>query len=475
MGKNKWINKIKEWNDNNLGISIRRLSVFNTELHILYIQEITDRKLISDSIIRPILQNKEEKNITIEKIIQSILYIDDVDVDTDEEKIIDYILSGKSIIILSSRENYIIANTLKVEKRSVQAPEVEATLRGPRDSFTENFNTNLSLIRYRIKDPLLRIDKSIVGKRSKTNLALVYIEDIVDSKCINEVKKRLQEIEIDGVFEAGYIQKFILNNVFDLFPQTGIIERSDAACENIMDGKLCIVIEGSNLVLIVPKTFIEFLDASDDHYENIYMAIFSKTLRVLAFNISLTLSSLYVAIVSFHPDILPPQYILALATSRGTVPFNAFIEALLMEFVTEILREASIRLPKQVGAAISIVGAIVIGQAAVAAGLFSPLMVIIVSLSMMCSFVAGDYTIMNPVRVLKFMLIFMTSVFGLFGFIMGITLITINLCALTSFGIPYFAPIAPFNFQDIKNYILSDITLSKKRPKYLNTKDKTRQ
>jgi hypothetical protein len=205
------------------------------------------------------------------------------------------------------------------------------------------------------------------------------------------------------------------------------------------------------------------------------MAVFSKMLRSLAFGISLTLSSLYVAVVSFHPDILPPQYILALATSRATVPFNALVEAVLMEFVTEILREASIRLPKQVGAAISIVGAIVIGQAAVAAGLFSPLMVIIVSLSMMCSFVVGDYTIMNPIRILKFMLIFITGVFGLFGFIMGFTLIIINLCSLTSFGIPYFSPIAPFNFQDMKQYILGDINLGKKRPKFLNTKDKTRQ
>ncbi|QZY54881.1 spore germination protein [Crassaminicella profunda] len=475
MKKNKFIDKIKECNDRSLGISVRRLSIFNAEVYILYIPELTDREKLSNSIIKPILQNGREKSFTIDKMVNSIIYIDDIVIDSDENKIMNYIFEGKSIIILSTDEKYIIANTLKVEKRSIQAPEIDATLRGSRDSFTENMETNLSLIRYRIKDSALRMDKFIIGKRTKTNVSLIYIKDIVNPKYVKEVTKRLKDIKVDGILEAGYIQKFILNNVFDLFPQTGIVERSDAACAHILEGKITIIVEGSNLVLVVPKVFIEFLDAGDDHYDNLYLAIFSKILRVQGFLISLTLSSLYVAVVSFHPDILPPQYILALATSRASVPFNALVEAVLMEFVTEILREASIRLPKQVGAAISIVGAIVIGQAAVAAGLISPLMVIIASLAMMCSFVAADYTVMNPIRILKFILIFITGVFGLFGFIMGITLIIINICSLTSFGIPYFSPVAPFNFQDLKQYILSDINLAKKRPKFLNTKDKTRQ
>ncbi|WZL72200.1 spore germination protein [Clostridiaceae bacterium 35-E11] len=181
------------------------------------------------------------------------------------------------------------------------------------------------------------------------------------------------------------------------------------------------------------------------------------------------------AVVSFHPDILPPQYVLALATSRVTVPANAFLEATLMEIVAEMLRKASIRLPKQIGPAIGIVGTIVIGQAAVGVGLVRPLMAIIISLATMSSFASPDYTIMNPICLLKFVLLIITGGFELFGFMMGFILITVHLISLTNFGVPYITPIAPLDFKDLKGYLLSDITLSKKRPEFLNTRDKTRQ
>lgn len=472
---NKYLDKINEFRNESLGISIRKLSLTNIDINILYIPQLTDRERLSNDIIKPLLISRKDDVIDTEKVINSIIYIDDILTDNDENKIIEYILQGKSVIILSNDDNYIIADTSKTEKREVASPEIENTLRGAKDSFTENLDDNISLIRYRIKDKSLRIDKYKIGTRSKTNLAVLYIDDIVNKKYLKDLDKKLKEINIDGVFESGYIQKFILNNTYDIFPQTGIAERSDTVCSNIIEGKICIIVEGSNIALIIPKTLIEFLDASDDHYDNIYLSVFSKGLRITCFIIALTLSSLYVAVVSFHPDILPPQYILSIATSRATVPFNALLEAFLMEFVAEILREASIRLPQQIGPAIGIVGTIVIGQAAVAAGLVSPLMVIMVSLSIMSSFAAGDYTILNPIRVLKFFMIFITGIFGIFGFIMGFTIITINLCSITSFGTPYVAPFSPFNFTDIKNFFLSDITLSKKRPGFLKTKDKTRQ
>lgn len=472
---NKFANKVEELRSGNLGISIRKLSVMNIDIFILYIPQITDRDKLSDSIIQPILQYDKDNIISADKIATSIIYVDDISIDNDENEIINYVLDGKSVVILTNDKQYIIANTEKVEKRVTQSPEIENTIRGPKDAFTENYDSNVSLIRYRIKDPNLRIDNFKIGKRTKTNVAVIYINDVANPKYINKVKKRLKDIDIDGVVESGYIQKFILNNAYDLFPQVGIVERSDKACTSLLEGKVCIIIEGSHLALATPKTFIEFFDSGDDHYDNLYLGLFSKMLRVLAFIISLTLSSLYVAVVSFHTEILPEQYILALASSRATVPFNALIEATLMEIIAEILREASIRLPKQIGSAIGIVGTIVIGQAAVAAGLVSPLMVIIGSLSTMCSFVAPDYTIMNPVRVLKFMMIFITGIFGLFGFVMGYTVIVINMISNNSFGVAYFAPIAPLNLKDIKRFFLSDINLSKRRPEFLKTRDKIRQ
>ncbi|GAA0177545.1 spore germination protein [Clostridium sediminicola] len=473
--KNIFEDKIIEFRQENLGISIRELSVNSVEIYVLYIQQLTDKESLSTNVIKPILQNGKEDMLTIDKIVNSVIYVDDITIDQDENMIIDYVIKGKSIIILSNDDKYIVANTLKIEKRGIQQPELDTTLRGPKDSFTENFNDNISLVRYRIKDPALRIENYSIGRRTKTNVAVIYIENIANGKYVDEIKKRLLEIDVDGVFESGYIQKFISNSTFDLFPQTGIVERSDTACENIIEGKVCVIVEGSNLAIISPKTFIEFLDTGDDHFENIYLGFFSKVLRIISLLISLTLSSLYVAAVSFHSDILPSKYLLAIATSRVTVPFNALLEAILMEFTAEILREGSIRLPKQIGPTIGIVGTIVIGQAAVTAGLVSPLMVIIVALSIMGSFVSGDYTIMNTIRILKFVLIFMTGIFGLFGFVMGITIIAINLCSQTSFGIPYVAPMSPLNLKDMKNFIFSDVTLAKERPNFLKTKDKKRQ
>lgn len=476
MDKNNvFLNEIDKVKQKGLDISIRRLSLNDVEIHILYIQQLTDRDKLSSDIIKPILLNKAYDNISVDKLAKSIIYIDNVAIDDDENRIIDYILEGNSIIILSNDDKYLIATTEKIEQRSITTPQVESTLRGAKDSFNENLDSNLSLIRYRIKDPNLRIDKFNIGKRSKTDVAVIYIKDVVNPKIVKDIKTKLNSINIDGIFESGYIQKFILNNAFDLFPQSGIVERSDTACTNIIDGKICIIVEGISLSLIIPKTFIEFLDASDDHYDNIYISLFSKSLRIISLLISLTLSSLFVAVVAFHPDILPPQYILTIANARATVPFNAVLEALIMEFVAEVLREASIRLPKQIGPAISIVGAIVIGQAAVAAGLVSPLVVIIVSLSIMTSFAMGDYSMINPIRVLKYVMILLAGVFGIFGFTIGLILITINLCSIETFGVSYVAPLAPFNFRDIINFFISDITLSKKRPKFLQTRDKTRQ
>lgn len=472
---NKLTNKIEEIEKLNFGVHIRKLTVDKTDIYLLFILHVINRDRFSRDIIEPILRWESDGALTIDKLADSIIYMDDISIDEDENNIIDYVLNGSSVIIIPSEEKYLIANTKKIEKRQSDSPEIENTLRGPKDGFTENFYGNLSLIRYRVKDVNLRIERMQIGKRSKTNVAIIYINDVANPKFVKEARKRLKNISVDGIIESGYIQKFLLNNAYDLFPQSGIISRSDKASAAILEGKVCILVEGSNLVLCIPKTFVEFFDSADDHYDNIYLGMFSKLLRILCFMIALTLSSLYVAIVAFHSDILPEQYILALASFRASVPFNALLEALLMEGMVEILREASIRLPKQIGPAIGIVGTIVIGQAAVAAGLVSPLMVIIASLSTMCSFVAPDYTIMNPIRILKFLLIFITGILGLFGFVMGMTLITINIISHNSLGVAYMTPIAPLNLRDFLNYFLSDRNVTKERPEFLNTLDKKRQ
>ncbi|MCY6484716.1 spore germination protein [Clostridium aestuarii] len=473
--ESKLLNKILEIRQGDMGITIRNLDVRNTEIYILYIGQISDRQMISESIIKPIVQYRDEQKLSIDKIVSSIIYIDDVSTDYDENKIIEYILEGKSILLINSDEKYIVANTFKVEKRNPEKPEIAYTLKGPKDSFTESLDGNISLIRYRIKDPNLRIDSLTVGKRTKTKIAVIYINDIANPRYVSEIKERINNISIDGIFESGYIQKYLLNNKLDLFPQSGIVERSDMASADILEGKIILIVEGGNLAISVPKLFGDFLDSGDDHYDELYSGIFAKILRIVSLNISLTLSSLYVVVVGFHSDILPTGYTIALASARSAVPINSVLEALSMEFISEVLREASIRLPTHIGPAFGIVGTLVIGQAAVAAGVVSPLMVIIVGLSTIGSFSVSDHTIMNPIRILKFMLICITGIFGLFGFVIGYTIIVVNALSTISLGDAYCSPFAPFNFKDLKSFILSSKNLSKERPKSLNPKDKKRQ
>ncbi|MHB8125895.1 MAG: spore germination protein [Desulfitobacteriaceae bacterium] len=459
----------------NSEISQRKLPGKNMDIYILFIRQVTDRIMLADNVIKPLIQYMSNNvTFTIADIFNSVLFMDDVIVDSDEAKIIEYLLEGKSIILSSADKQYIAAYTSKYETRIPSSPELEYSVRGPRDSFIENLDSNISMIRYRLKDPGLKIDKITVGRRTKTTVAVVYINDIINPQYVDNVKKKLQAINIDGVIESGYIQKLISDKPYGIFPQVGILERPDMVSANLLEGKLVLLVEGSVMALVTPKRLVEFLDAPDDHYESIYLNIFTKWIRFLCFIITLTISSFYIEFVGFHPDILPSSYIMILATSRATTPFDARFEATIMEIVGEILREASIRLPSRIGPTIGIVGTIVIGQAAVFAGLVSPLMVIVVAMSTMCSYVSPDPSIMAPARLLKFMLLMLTSIFGIFGLVMGVNFILIMALSVTTLKVPYTSPIAPYHFTDLKNFILSDILSVKKRPEAFDTRDNTR-
>lgn len=465
------IKTITSINEIDNGITIRNLSVNDIDICIGFIEQITDRTMLINSIIKPLINSNINSKDEIDFIVRSILNIDSVIIDDNENKIIDYIEKGSSVIALSSDSKYIIANTKTSEKRTIETPQMETTIKGPKDSFVENIDTNISLIRYRIKDKNLKVNSMEIGRRTKTKVAILYINDIVNYTYLDRIIQNLNNADIDGISTSASIQQIISMKKYNLFPVVGTIERSDQACTNLLQGKIVIIIDGGGIVLTAPQTFLEFFDSADDYYESIYLNLLVKSLRLLSFFISLTISSFYIAVVAFHPDILPASYILALASARSTVPFNAFFEAFLMEFIAEILREASLRLPKQIGSAIGIVGTIVIGQAAVVAGLVSPLMVIIVAISLMGSFAIPNFSVNSPLRVLKFGLIILTSIYGLLGFIMGLIMIIYNIICTSSFGVPYLQSIAPYHFTSLRNFFLGNILLIKKRPEFLKTKN----
>jgi len=291
---------------------------------------------------------------------------------------------------------------------------------------------------------------------------------------IQEVKKRIDTIHTDGFLESGELQAFLLNNKYSLFPTMIMTERSDMASEMVLEGKIILIVDGSQLVLAAPVAFVEFMYSSDDRYDNKYFGLFMRLIRYAAFFISFSASSYFVATVSFHPDILPANFIIELAQARAKVPTNALTGALMLEFILELIRETLLRVPNKIGSAIAIVGALIIGQAAISAGVFSPLLLIVVSVEFLASFATPNPTIINPFRLMKFLLLLITGILGFYGLILGITVIVAELVSVNSFGVPYLAPFAPFKLYDFLRTFMYSKTASPERQQYMRNKDKKR-
>jgi len=453
----------------------RSIKSKNESIEIFYISQLTDRSALMEYIVKPLVDYcSDKKIINSEFATNNIIYTDNYKLETDASMIEDFILTGMVVILFSNDDQYIVINLKKVEHRSIPTPQLSYTVRGPQDCFTENLDTNLSLIRYRIKDKNLKIKQFEIGRRTKAKVAVLYVEDIANDIVVQEIQQRIKSIDVDGIGESGELQKLLLNSKYQLFPHLGLVERSDMAFHSLIEGKVIVLVDGSGIGLIAPKVFNEFIYSCDDRYDNKFFGLFARILRYGALILSLTGSSLFVAISSFHTDVLPIKYAILLSQMRSNVPFSALMGALTLEFIMELLREALLRVPKQIGPAVGIVGAIVIGSAAISAGVFSPLLLIVVSASLIASFSIPDYTILNSFRLLKLLLLVLTGAFGFLGFTIVMTFILAELVSLNSFGVPYLAPWAPFNSYDFNRSLMYDTSTTPLRPKYLKTKDKKR-
>ncbi len=448
------------------------------EVYILYVKQLTNVEMLTLNVIKPIRKYWREKGGTLSAqfAMDNVMTVEDCKLaGVEENEILEQVLNGMTFALFPGDGQAVNINLKKVEKKSPESSELNYSIWGAKDSFTENLDGNLSLIRYRIKDPSLKLETFTIGRRTKTSLLMAYIGDIANEKYVNTIRKRIEKIDIDGVLESAKLQWFLNDKKYGLFPQVGLEQRSDVACGAMLEGKIVLLLDGSGVALILPKLMIEFLWSGDDECDNMYFAIFSKLLRIVSLFISATISSFYIAFVAFHAGALPTTYSMVLASGRAGVPFSVVAEVILMELLVEVLREALTRIPQHIGSAIGIVGGIVIGQAAVEAGIFSPIILVIVALSLMTSYIAPDYNITNAVRMLKFVLIILTGVFGMFGLMSGLFLLFLTLVSDTSLKTPYLAPYAPFRLRDALKGIFTNPYLSVRRPSYLHTKADVRQ
>jgi len=376
------------------------------------------------------------------------------------EEISELILKGNLAILVDGESTALLTDVKKVETRSIEESASEPTLRGSRESFTENLRTNTTMLRRIIVTPKLKFESLTIGELTKTDVTVVYIEGIVTMSVLTKVRKRLGKIKTNGVLESGILEEYIEETRYSPFPQIMNSERPDVVASGLLEGKVAILTNGTPFALIVPMTFWAGLQAPDDYHQRFLFVALIRWVRYIFTIISVLLPSMYIALTNFHPEMVPPNLMLNIAALRERAPFPTFIEVLLMEFMFEGLQEAGIRLPKQIGPLVSIVGALVIGEAAVSAGIISAPVVIIVSAAGIASFIIPRYSFGFPMRMLRFPLMILSGVFGLFGIAIGVCTIFIHLLHLGSFGTPYLTPVAP-----IKKHGLEDVLI--RRPKKL--------
>ncbi|NLO20568.1 MAG: spore germination protein [Syntrophomonadaceae bacterium] len=377
------------------------------------------------------------------------------------DELIRRIGSGDCALLIDGYGEGLVAGTRSWQSRGIESPDNEVVIFGPKEGFNETLRFNTAQLRRRIKSSNFKIESFVLGRITKTDVIICYIKNIAPDSMVEEVKKRVNGIDIDGILDTNYIKEFIIDDNKTLFSQVMHTERPDRVCGQLLEGKICILVDGSPMALVLPSTFTDYITTPDDYYTYYIPASLLRLLRFTAFWMSLLLPSLYVAVITYHHEMIPTALLLTIAASREGVPFPSFVEALLLEAMFEMLREAGLRLPRAVGPAVSIVGALIIGDAAVRAGLVSTPMVVVVAATGIASFVTPSYNASLVVRILRFGFLFASAVLGFLGIMIVLVIVLLKMVSLSSFGVPYLAPLAPLNLAQI-----SDIMV--RRPWFVN-------
>lgn len=427
---------------------IRKIKITNNPEYtaaLIYFENMTQLNLMEETIIEKLTNYSRDSSYRPDKLeyCKYLLGIRDNDIYTYANDIANSILSGNAVLLIDGLDKAMVINSNNPPSRAVEEPNVESVVRGPREGFTESISTNIALIRKRIKTPHLKTETFIVGRQTKTKVTIAYISNIANEKTVKEVKERISRIDIDSVIGISYIKEYIEDAPLSGFPTVFSTERPDVAASKILDGRVAIITDGNPLVKTVPAVFMEFLNTNEDYYIKYIPATLNRWIRYLSFLLTLTLPGTFIAITTFHQELIPTPLLISFIKSRSDLPYSALLECIMMLIAYEILREAGVRMPRAVGQAISVVGALVLGQAAVEAGLVSTPMVIVIATTAISSFAVPNTDMYEAIRLPRFIFILLGGFLGLLGLICGFTILIIELISIRSFGVPYMEPIAP--------------------------------
>ncbi len=425
----------------------RKIRICGCPIALLSCEGMVDEQKLAEMVFRPLMElhlhgkNKPQELYTVLEE-GSLLGIDMGDAYTTDEVFL-RIMSGFLVILIDGIDRGVAFGVQGFSARSVEEPSGESNVRGSREGFNEVIRNNMSLIRRRLKTPDLVFDLFQIGKQSHTDVCLVFRSDMAEAGLVEQVRRRLEDVPLDSVLESGYLQPYLQGSPLSLFTDVGITERPDTLCAKINEGRVAVLVDNTPFALIVPYLFTENFQTVDDYCQRPYYSSFMRIIKYCAFFFTIFLPGVYVAVATYHPELFPQALLFNIAASETVVPFPLMLEALMIHFVYEIMREAGLRLPQPVGHAVSIVGSLVIGDAAVTAGLIGPPMVIVVAVTAISSFVVPS--IYEPVAVLRFAFIIIGGLLGLYGIAVGALCLLFNITALHSYGVPYTSPVTPFS------------------------------
>ena len=455
-----------------------RMGKTDNYAYVLFIDNMANALLIENTVIRPLISNTKhaDENLSHQRVFQnllltiseSILIATDMKTTDDFDQCMAAVMTGDTALFVSGCDQAIIIASRGFAGRGVPTTETEIVVQGSKEAFAESLRTNTMLIRRRLRDQNLVIDQTVVGALTKTDVAVIYVKEIVREQVLQEVKDKINQIQTDAILDIGYLEQYIENDYLSPFPQCQVTERPDKAVAALLEGRIVIIADNSPFVLVVPCVLSCFFQSPEDYYGRFEIASMTRALRYVGALIAMVLPGLYLAIALYHPNMIPTELLLKMANARLTVPFPALVEILIMDIAFELLKEAGVRLPSSIGSTLGVVGGIIIGQAAVEAGLVSPIVVIVVALTAICGFTMPTISLNAGIRICKYLLVLTSAFMGLLGFWVGAVVILIHLASLKSFGFPYLYPFVSSDlngYNDLKDTVVRPpLFMMKRRP-----------
>lgn len=462
-----------------------RIGMIKTRAALLYVDGLTDKDKMDRNILKPLMDAyqpfKDMNSVPEAKelqdiLIHEVLLISEVEVTDNATLSLQKVLFGSAVLLVDGISEAFVLSSPKGATRGIEEPESEAVLRGSRSGFNETLSDNTAMLRRHGQSTELAMISFTVGKRMEKELILTYIKDVANNELVEEVIRRIKTIDIDDVQESGYVEQLIEDNSFSPFQQIQNTERPDRVMAALLEGRVAILLDGTPFALIMPVTFGMLLQSPEDYNDRWIVGSLLRSLRFFAAAISMFAPALYISFLSFQPGLIPTKLAISIISSRQGVPFTVLIEALIMEISIEILREAGLRLPKPIGPAMGIVGGLIIGQAAVEAGIVSPILVIVVSVTAVSSFSMPMYSAGMTLRALRFVAMFFAAIFGLYGVVLFFLLLSSHLIKLRSFGVPYIGMATPSRLKAWKDFIFRlPMQFLTGRPTFLKPKDPLRK